>query len=280
MGNTWTPKATFPGGGISGLYFATGFAINTKGYICCGKIGPNNYTSELWEYEQSLDQWVQLSDFPGGVRYQLASFVIDSKAYVGLGTDQDIYRKDIWEFDAAVNSWSAKSDFPSSERASTMTFTLGQRGYVCMGGNGGLLGDLWQYNPFSDGWYAKASYGGSSRKNGVSFVMNGKAYVGIGKGYSGKKASMHEYTPNSSLGINEMELAITVYPNPSNDYINLSYENSNVQSFELYSMVGRKLFAEDHVKQIDIRNYEAGSYILIAKQTNGTIVAQQTIIIQ
>lgn len=278
--NSWTPKATFQGGGISGLYFATGFAIDSKGYVCGGKIGPNNYTNELWEYKQALDQWVQLPNFPGGVRYQLASFVIDFKAYIGLGTDQDLYRKDIWEFDATSNLWTAKSDLPSSERASTMTFTIGQRGYVCMGGNGGLLDDLWQYNPFNDSWSPKASYGGSSRKNGIGFAINGKGYVGTGKGYSGKKASMHQYTPNAVLDVNDLAFEVAVYPNPATDYLTISYENPEIQSFELYSLAGRKVFAEDHVSQIDVQDYQSGSYILVAKQSNGAIVAQQTIIIQ
>ena len=278
--NSWTAKASFPGGGPWGLYFATGFTIDSKGYICGGKMGPNDYTNEFWEYKQTLDQWVQLSDFPGGVRYQLASFVIDFKAYVGLGTDQDLYRNDIWQFDAATNAWTAKNDFPSSERASTMTFTIDQRGYVCMGANGGLLDDLWQYNPFTDSWAPKASYGGSSRKNGVGFTLNGKGYVGTGKGYSGKKASMHEYTPNSVLGANEIEIEIAVYPNPANDCINLRYESSEIQSFDLYTMTGQKIFSEEQVTKIDLRDYQAGSYLLIGKQSNGNIVTQQTIILQ
>lgn len=278
--NSWTEKASFPGATGSGIYFSTGFSIDSKGYICGGKRGPNSYVSEFWEYKQTTDSWFQLPSFPGGVRYQLAGFAIGFKAYVGLGTDQDVYRKDIWEFDTALNQWSAKNDFPSSERSAVSTFSIGERGFVCMGGNGGLLGDLWQYNPYTDSWSAKADYGGSSRKNAISFTLNGKAYVGTGKGYSGKKASMHEYTPGSVLGINDAEIDIAVYPNPSSDYLNLSYEDAEIHTVELYAISGRKVFEAKQVKRINVQEYQSGIYILVAKQTNGTIVAKQNIIIQ
>jgi N-acetylneuraminic acid mutarotase len=280
VGNLWTAKADYPGGFGTGIYFATAFSIDSKGYICCGKMGPNSYTNQFWEYKQSLDQWIQLPNFPGGVRYQLVSFAIDFKAYVGLGTDQDIYRKDIWEFDASTSTWSAKNDLPSSERGSAMTFTIGQRGYVCMGGNGGLLGDLWQYNPFTDSWNVKADYGGSSRKNAVAFTINEKAYVGTGKGYSGKKASMWEYTPNTTLGLDENLIDLSIYPNPTSDFIHISSTTNDVNTIELYSITGKMVYSGDHNPTLDIRHLAAGSYILFAKKANGALIAKNNFIIQ
>ena len=179
--NTWLQKASYPGGFGAGIYFATAFNIDSKGYICGGKRGPNNYSSQLWEYKPAQDIWTQMPSFPGGIRYQLSSFAIDFKAYVGLGTDQDMYRKDIWEFDASTNQWNAKADFPASERASATTFSLGQRGFVCTGSNGGVLDDLWEYNPFTDSWTVRASYGGSARKGAVGFTINGKSICGYRK---------------------------------------------------------------------------------------------------
>ncbi|MDG1657100.1 MAG: kelch repeat-containing protein [Crocinitomicaceae bacterium] len=278
--NSWTTKASFPGATGSGIYFATGVSIGAKGYICGGKRGPNNYVAEFWEYDPATDSWAQLPNFPGGVRYQLNSFAAAQKGYFGFGTDQDIYRKDIWEYDPATNQWTQKLDFPASERSALSTFTLGDRGYVCLGGNGGLLGDLWQYNPYNDSWSVKADYGGSNRKNAIAFAVNGKAYVGTGKGYSGKKASMYEYTPNTVLGVNDYEISVAVYPNPSSDFINLKYEAQRVQKIQLFSMTGQKLFEGESVKQIDIREFHSGNYILVAKQNGGSIVAQQNIIIQ
>lgn len=278
--NSWTQKANFPGSFNSGIYFATAFSIDSKGYLCGGKRGPNNYTSELWEYKPSIDTWTQLPNFPGGVRYQLSSFSIDFKGYVGLGTDQDAYRKDFWSFDVTTNQWSQVSDIPSSERASAMTFSIGQRGYVCMGGNGGLLGDLWEYNPFSDSWSVRAPYGGSERKNGVGFAINGKGYVGIGKGYSGKKASLHEYTPPAILAIDETNIDISFYPNPVQNKLTLSYTSSEIETIELYNLTGKQIFSAIRPTFINVSTVPQGVYYLIAKSTTNDILTTQKVIVQ
>lgn len=278
-GNTWTQVANYPGSFGNGVYFATGFSIDSKGYICGGKMGPNFYSNQLWEYKPSTDQWTQLANFPGGLRYQLSSFTVGYKAYVGFGTDQDLYRKDLWEFDATTNQWSAKADFPASERASATTFTIGQRGFVTGGANGGMLDDLWEYNPFTDNWSIKATYGGSPRKNAVGFVVNGKAYVGTGKGYSGKKASMHEYTPGSTLSANEIEIELAMYPNPSTDLVKLNYLPEQIDEIELYSISGEKLISGHGLKTLHVANFAQGNYIVIGRKDN-QIVSTQSLIIQ
>ncbi len=277
--NSWTQKADYPGGFGNGIYFATGFAIDSKGYICCGKRGPNNYSNQLWEYKPSIDQWTQLASFPGGLRYQLASFVVGYKAYVGFGTDQDLYRKDLWEFDATSNQWTQKADFPGSERSSTTTFTIGQRGFVTLGANGGFLDDLWEYNPFTDNWSVKASYGGSARKNAVAFVVNGKAYVGTGKGYSGKKMSMHEYTPGSVLGLDQHEIDIAMYPNPTVDVVHFNYSNEQIDEIALYSISGQQLAAGAGLKSLDVSEFTNGNYLVVGRKDD-QIVSSQTLIIR
>lgn len=276
--NSWLQKANFPGSFGNGVYFATGFAIDSKGYLCGGKMGPNFYSSQLWEYKPSVDQWTQLPNFPGGVRYQLTSFTIGYKAYVGFGTDQDMYRRDIWEFDATTNQWSAKADFPASQRGSTTAFSIGERGYVTTGANGGLLDDLWQYNPYNDSWSVKANYGGTARKNAIGFVLNGKAYVGTGKGYSGKKASMHEYTPGSVLGAGEVNIAMAIYPNPSSEIVFLKYETDQIDRLELYSLSGEMVLKDGPVDKLNVSGLNAGTYILVGHKDEQTVSTQSLII--
>ncbi|MBL4863030.1 MAG: T9SS type A sorting domain-containing protein [Crocinitomicaceae bacterium] len=280
VSNTWTQKANFPGDFGQGVYFATGFAIDSKGYICGGKLGPSNYSNELWEYKPSLDQWTQLPNFPGGVRYQLSSFVIDFKAYVGLGTDQDLYRKDIWEFNAATNQWSAKADLPASERAAATTFSIGQRGYVCTGSNGGVLDDLWEYNPFNDDWSIRATYGGSPRKGAVGFTVNGIGYVGTGKGISGKKMSFHAYTPPAILGVNELESALSVYPNPAVDVIKINTNSNSMKSLVLFNVYGKIVMTEEYTETLDISTFTPGTYYLTGIDANGQKTGNHKLIIQ
>lgn len=214
--NQWDSIAPYPGSGGNGVYSATAFSADNKGFVCGGKIGPGIYSKQLWEYKPNNNQWIQRADFPGGVRYQLCSFSINDLGYVGMGLNQDVYKKDFYKYNPGSNEWTEIGPFPAMERGGASTFVLNEKGYVCLGTNGGLQGDLLEYNPVLDTWFLRQSYGGSERKNAVSFVINNKAYVGLGKGDSGKKSSMYEYSDLSLSAINQLTQAdFQIYPNPS-----------------------------------------------------------------
>jgi N-acetylneuraminic acid mutarotase len=282
--NAWVQIADFPGSGAFGIYFATGFSVDSKGYVCGGKVGPNTYSNQLWEYKPSINQWTQRANFPGGVRYQLSSFAVGYYAYVGLGANQDIFKKDFWKYNPGTNQWTQISDLPASERGAACTFSIGSRGFVCMGTDGGLLDDLWEYDPDSDHWTVRAPYGGSERKNAVAFVIYGKAYVGTGKGYSGKKAGMEEYTPMDIVGLNELsQIEFSVYPNPSSSTFSISTKYPEIKSFDLYTSDGRlvKEIPTNHSKTVHIHHDELlpGIYFLQAKDALGTLLKTEQIIL-
>ena len=281
--NTWSQIADFPGVGGLGLYFSTAFELDSKGYICGGKVGPNSYTNQLWEYKPNLNQWTQRANFPGGVRYQLASFSIGLYGYVGLGANQDVFKKDFWKYNAGTDTWTAISDLPASERGGSVTFSIGSRGFVCMGSDGGLLDDLWEYIPEIDYWVSRAPYGGSERKNAVGFVVNGKAYVGTGKGYSGKKSGMEEYTPMQLVGIEEQDFAhVNLYPNPTVSYFTIDHNNIQPVKMEIYSISGQLILAAQEVQdgeKIDVSTFSSGSYIVRLYQANRQSVYSQHLLI-
>ena len=239
--NTWSTIADFPGAGGEGIYFATGFSVGGKGYLCGGKTGPNLYSNQLWEYKPSNNQWIQRANFPGGVRYQLLSFVVGSKAYVGMGTDQNIFKKDMYCYDPGANNWQAIAPFPGYERGAASTFALEERGFVCLGNNGGLLSDLIEYNPKTDSWTLRAAFGGSERKSAISFVIDNKAYVGTGKGYSGKKDSWYVYAPCNYAALSEIEASLKIYPNPVVNELKINGFNSQVVGVYIYNAAGRKV---------------------------------------
>jgi len=271
--NSWTAIADFPGAGGAGVYFATGFAVGGKGYLCGGKTGPNLYSSQLWEYKPSNNQWIQRANFPGGVRYQMLAFVIGSKAYVGMGTDQNIFKKDMYCYDPGANNWQAIAPFPGYERGSASTFTLEERGFVCLGSNGGLLSDLIEYNPLSDSWTLRAAYGGSARKSAVSFVIDNKAYVGSGSGYSGKKDSWYEYAPSNYAALEALEAALKIYPNPFCTDLKITGLQTSDMELTIYSALGIKVchvdLTESQAQTIDLSALESGSYMLSFRLADG-----------
>lgn len=234
--NQWTQMSPYP----FGVYFSAAFTVDGKGYVVGGKLGPNNYTSLMYSYDPTTDQWSAAASFAGGIRYQLSALSIDGKGYAGLGTDQDLYRNDWWEYKPSTNSWAQRADLPASERSGAATFTIGSRGFVCMGTNGGVLDDLWEYNPYSNSWSSRAPYGGSPRKNAAAFVLGSRAYVGTGKGISGKKQSMQEYHPMSSLGVDDNDIVVRAYPNPATDLINVEL-NASFDELALIDMNGQQV---------------------------------------
>lgn len=277
--NAWSAIADFPGAGGQGIYFATAFSVGGKGYLCGGKTGPSLYSSQMWEYKPSNNQWMQRANFPGGVRYQLLSFAIGNKGYVGMGTDQNIFKKDMYCYDPGSNSWQAIAPFPAYERASATTFTLHDRGFVCLGNNGGLLTDLIEYNPATDLWTLRAEYGGSNRKGAIAFVIDNKAYVGTGKGVSGKKSSWYVYEPSNYAAIEELTSQIKIYPNPCLESIVITAPFNEISKVKLYSSSGTALYNSNFNQftsnTIDMSKWNAGTYILWLETSDGQIIQKK-----
>jgi N-acetylneuraminic acid mutarotase len=261
--NQWDSIAPFPGGAGNGIYSATAFTADNKGFVCGGKIGPGIYSKQLWEYKPSNNQWIQRADFPGGVRYQLCSFSINNFGYVGLGLNQDVYKKDFYKYNPGANEWTEIALFPAMERGGASTFVLNDKGYVCLGTNGGLQGDLLEYNPNLDAWFLRQTYGGSERKNAVSFVIGNKAYVGLGKGESGKKASIYEYSDMILSEMNKsLESDFLMFPNPSNGYINFKVEGDLPHQLTVTDINGIVVLrCEINLQQtLDFRDLPRGIY--------------------
>ena len=279
--NTWAAIADFPGAGGEGIYFATGFSVGGKGYLCGGKMGPNLYSSQLWEYKPSNNQWIQRANFPGGVRYQMLSFVVGSKAYVGMGTDQNIFKKDVYCYDPGANNWQPIAPFPGYERGSASAFALEQRGFVCLGNNGGLLADLIEYNPKTDSWTLRAAYGGSERKSAVSFVIDNKAYVGTGNGYSGKKDSWYVYAPSNYAALEELEASLQIYPNPVVSALRISGMQGQLKELTIYNSSGKKLrtlnLSHSFDSFIDVSLLESGVFIFSFRLEDGQVVNKKIV---
>jgi N-acetylneuraminic acid mutarotase len=279
--NSWSTIADFPGAGGNGVYFATGFAAGGKGYLCGGKTGPNLYSNQLWEYKPSNNQWIQRANFPGGVRYQMLSFVVGNKAYVGMGTDQNIFKKDVYCYDPGANNWQTIAPFPGYERGSASTFTLEDRGFVCVGNNGGLLTDLIEYNPKTDTWTLRAEYGGSGRKSAVSFVIDGKAYLGTGKGYSGKKDSWYVYAPANYAALEELNASLNIYPNPAVSAVHISGMTGQIVDVTIYNSSGRKLLSADlshsFESSLDVSMLESGVFLCSFRLADGQVLTKKIV---
>lgn len=278
VANTWVQKASYPGNFNSGIYFATGFGVNGKGFICCGKIGSSYYSSEVWEYNPGTNSWIQKTNFPGGVRYGQANFVLNGKAYVGTGTDENWFTNDFWEYNPATDFWLQKANFPGSARGFASAFAIGAKGYMGLGTDGGFRDDWYEYDVSSDSWSVKASCPNSGRRSAPTFVISGAGYAMMGKGVNGKHRDLWQYHPYIT-GIEELNsLSVNVYPNPASEIINFSIDESFTSGKEnlsvLLTTLEGKIVAEKNLEgknQVTLNNDNWAAGIYLYALTDGTI---------
>jgi N-acetylneuraminic acid mutarotase len=265
--NEWDSMAPYPGGLGTGMYYGTAFSIGNSGFICGGKIGSNNYLAELWEYNSVTDSWTERPPFPGGDRYQLCSFSLEGMGYVGLGTDNDIFRKDFWQYNPETFLWLSRTDFPGTERAQSSTFTIKSTGFVIFGLDGGYKDELWSFNPYSNSWTINAPFPGGGRKNAVALAINNIGYAGIGKEPDGKKESFYAYQPKQNVGLAREKLNnFTFYPNPTHDFIHFSALNNKiVKQIIIQSLEGKILkqqFMHSNQQIISLTDLNKGIYMI------------------
>ena len=142
-------------------------------------IGIDPASKKFYEYDPSSDAWNSIPDFPGEARHGAVAFVVNGKAYVGLGkaSGQPAYYSDFYEYDPVLNQWdTTKIDFPGGDRADAIAFTLNGKGYVGYGESQSPTGpviDFWEFTPPSS-WVSKVAINNSFVHSiGVSSGGNG-----------------------------------------------------------------------------------------------------------
>ncbi len=182
--DNWTRKNDFPGEGRLGAF---SFAAGGRGYVGSGYIynmtGNSSWATDVWGYEPVTDTWVQRADFPGGIRSIPGSFVINNKAYVGVGQADGVFYKDYWEYDPETNSWTRKADCGGP---GSWGFTIGDKGYSGENGTG-----FWEYDLSANQW---------TRKADIRSFFDQIAAFSIGnKGYVGANGRYYQYIPQANV---------------------------------------------------------------------------------
>ena len=202
--NAWTQKQSLP----MGRTMAAGFAINGKGYIAMGSNDVNDeYMSDVMEFDPVANTWTEKSELvsPTGDmgRYAVGCFVINNKAYIGLGKKFPVNAfdefSDFWEFEPAGNTWTQIANFPAGPRSYPTAYSAGNLGYLGTGVSD-LFGmqDFYSYNPGTNVWTKRASVPGTPRAFAISFYIGNRGYLGLGYGYDETETYIYRYTAVTS----------------------------------------------------------------------------------
>lgn len=154
----WSLIAQYPG---KGKYRALGFGLKGKGYITGLELDGNyrNPKTDIWEYDKFTNSWNQKNDFPGEARGYATCFILNSKAYIGLGTEQYNYQgfTDFWEYYQESDTWIKKDSYIGDATWKNIAFVIDDKAYVGTGaksyGGGSSwtiwrsYKDLWEFNP-------------------------------------------------------------------------------------------------------------------------------------
>lgn len=156
------------------------------------------------------DEWIPKADLTGVGRYGAVSFVINDKAYLGMGSDGGAL-SDLWMYNPQTNVWVQKANIPVA-RSGAVGFSLLDYGYVATGYNEnvGYLNDVWKYIPANNQWVAQNNFPGSPRfiSTAVSHEDVQKAYL-IG-GYPWAN-DVWSYTPAGDYWVNLGNFPKTIY---------------------------------------------------------------------
>lgn len=174
------------------------FEVDGKAYLVGGIDGDGGFSDKLWEYDPSVDSWVEKLAFPGGGRTGGVALSLSGKGYFGLGqSDSETYNMDWWVYDPTTNTWSQLGDFEGGGLLYGAGFSINDIGYVGTGVSEGNLrkGDFWKYSATTDAWIRIADYP-AGEERASSTTMDGKAYVGFGNdGSLQPNNKLYEYSP-------------------------------------------------------------------------------------
>ena len=116
------------------------FTIENKGYAILTD-------SKLWQYDPVTDVWLELALYPRTMPWIVnkVAFVIENKAYVGLG---DVSTDEFLKYDPLTNVWSEFTSIPGGRRSVAISFVINSKAYIGFGILGrNLARDFYEFDP-------------------------------------------------------------------------------------------------------------------------------------
>jgi hypothetical protein len=183
----WTPRQSV---GLWGRARSLSFVLKGKGYFTLGvRAGGNGYIYDetTWEYNSTSNLWTQRSSFPGVLREEGTSFVINGLGYItgGVGLLQPpgvLYIRDTWSYHPVTDIWTQKgATYPPGYDPLIYTmeaFTVGAKAYILA--QSSTSHQTFEYNPSSDVYVMKAAAPTPTTKS-TSFSMSSLGYYATGE---------------------------------------------------------------------------------------------------
>jgi hypothetical protein len=179
--------------------FSVGFSIGSVGYVV---MTPDTFgnVGTLYAYEPLQNTWISRSIYPGNPVQGAVAFVINGKAYVGLGSRGGLSYNQLWQYDPILNIWTQKANYPDVHSSYPAYFVVGNYAYVGTGASGvetsDVTADFYRYDPAKDTWTAKTNFSGGARFQAAGFSDGNYGYMGTGtNSLAQSQADIWQYDP-------------------------------------------------------------------------------------
>lgn len=133
-------------------------------------------------------------------------------------------------------------------------------------------------NLFVLNWTAPAAGTGN-----VTFYAAGVACNGTNTTSGDQGIKMNALVINENLvqAVSENNIQqVSIYPNPSSDFLNITAENESIELYSIYDLTGKQVLQNSiftSATQIDIRSLQPGTYVLRLNTTKGTYLTSRFI---
>jgi len=172
--NSWSAAPSFLG---QPRYLAAAFEAGGQGYVATGINANANRLEDVWRFNADNNVWVQMDDFPGGVRINSIGTGILDNGFLFGGTDND----DIWEYNHALDTWTKRLDIDAPSRDGSILFTIGSKSYYGMGsGNGSYYTDFYKFDFHAYLLTEQKEFPGTGRKDAIGFSLDNNGYLLMG----------------------------------------------------------------------------------------------------
>ncbi len=281
---SWKAMAPKPG---RGLMSAVCFQFGNKIILAGGKGNNDTINHQVWQYDISNDTWSQKNNFPFSPKWRAAYCTVGTEGYLLGGIDSTSrFSKHLYRYDFQTDVWQLFDSMPLLRGRAYQAMQARGNNLVVFGGFDSLntyYNDTYIYNTSTKGWDAAATLPAGPRKGGMSFSDGQNFYYTCGITSSGIRLN-ETWMTNMPLGVEENYTytdRLIAYPNPSQEFLNLQFENDAPKVITLYDIAGNTVLENAcscGFQSIDVSNYNYGLYFLSVQYANGKTESKKILV--
>lgn len=270
--DSWSIRTPMPAVGRSG---ASCFVIGDTAYIMGGQTATNQSLSEVWAYSMNSDTWTQKNPLPDSL-WRASATSYQDQGYLLFGRDNaGNYKNALYAYSPTTDSWNSLSNFPGVGRTYSGLVVLNDK-LVSFAGRdslGNSYNDLWEYSPSSDVWSLSVNLPSAQRRGGICFSSNSGLYYTTGINLNDVRLS-ETWKYDLFLGIEDSNNeAISIYPNPSRDQIQIRHALGNGKFiYRIASVLGKIVQSGESAfeSMINVSQLKPGNYFITIQTESNT----------